>query len=157
MKKQIIALILFVLICLAVGALSSLSTASSVGGWYQLLTKPHFTPPDWVFGPVWTALYIIMGIAAFLVWRIKLAEQLRRQALGAFVVQLVLNALWAPIFFGLHSILGGLIVIAFLLIAILVTTILFFGLSRAAGYLMLPYLSWVSYATMINVYLMILN
>lgn len=146
--RDIVALLAAVLLCLGVGALGSAFTAASVAEWYPTLAKPWFTPPSWVFGPVWTALYVTMGVAAFLVWRRR--GEGRGAALVAFGVQLALNALWSPAFFGLRSVAAGMAVISLLLIAVAVTTLLFFRQSRAAGFLMLPYLAWTSFATLIN-------
>ena len=157
MKKitGIATALLFILICLGVGALGSAITADSVATWYPTLVKPSFNPPGWLFGPVWTVLYIMMGLAAFVVWR-KRGEG-RRAALWAFAVQLLLNALWSPAFFGLRSIALGLVVIVLLVIAIAVTTVLFFRQSRLAGFLMLPYLGWTAFATLLNVSFFVMN
>ena len=135
----------FVLLCLATGGLSGWLTADSVRTWYPTLIKPSWTPPSWVFGPVWTTLYILMGIAAFLAWNARTSR--RGAAMGAFAAQLVLNALWIVLFFGLHQIALAAIEIVLLWIAIVVTTSLFFRASKPAGVLMLPYLAWVTYAT----------
>jgi tryptophan-rich sensory protein len=150
MKRNILILILIIAVCLAVGLIGSLFTSGSLKAWYPMLTKPWFTPPDWLFGPVWTALYIMMGAAAFLIWRKGWNTQGVRVALIAFGIQLLLNALWSPAFFGLRSTLAGLIVIVLLLAAITLTTLLFFTISRPAGALMIPYLAWVSFATSLN-------
>ena len=153
--RNIAALILSVFVCLGVGALGSAFTASSVAGWYPTLAKPWFTPPSWIFGPVWTVLYVMMGVAAFLVWRRH--DVGRAVALGAFAVQLALNALWSPAFFGLRSVTAGMVVIALLLPAIAVTAALFFRRSKLAGLLMLPYLAWTSFAALLNAALLVMN
>ena len=117
--------------------------------WYPLLIKPWFTPPGWIFGPVWTILYIMMvGLRCFLVW--KSGAEGRKGALLFFGVQLFLNFLWTPAFFGLRSALAGMVVISLLLLAIAITNYLFFKKSKTAGILMLPYLAWVSFATILN-------
>jgi len=152
--RDIAVLILSVLVCLGVGAFGSAVTAASVAEWYPTLAKPWFTPPGWIFGPVWTALYVMMGVAVFLVWR---RGEGRAPALWAFAVQLALNALWSPAFFGMRSVAAGMIVIALLLPAIAVTTVLFFRRSKAAGVLMLPYLTWTSFATVLNAALLSMN
>jgi benzodiazapine receptor len=118
--------------------------------WYSTILKPSFTPPSWVFGPVWTILYILMGIAAFLVWQKGLGHRAVRIALIWFLVQLALNALWSPVFFGLHRIGLALLVIVLLWVAIAVTMHRFFRISRPAGWLLMPYLLWVSFAVSLN-------
>ena len=143
--------------CLAAGAIGSIFTRSAISTWYATLEKPPFTPPNWLFAPVWTLLYILMGIAAFLVWRKGLENRGVRIALIVFLIQLVLNALWSVVFFGLESPLYGLIVISVLWIAILVTIIKFFRISRVASVLMWPYLLWVTFAAVLNSSIWLLN
>lgn len=157
--KHVLVCVAFIAVCVGGGALSGLATADSVRTWYPTLNKPPFNPPGWVFGPVWTALYAMMGIAAFLVWRLlgRGRDGLVRAALLAFAIQLALNFAWSPVFFGARSILGGFIVILALLAAIAVTTLLFFRVNRVAGVLMLPYLAWVSFATVLNGAILSLN
>jgi tryptophan-rich sensory protein len=141
-----------------VGVAGSLfTTADTLNNWYAKLNKPAFNPPDWVFGPVWTTLYILMGIAAFLVWQKGLDNKLVRVALLCFVVQLALNALWTPLFFGLRSPLAGLIDIVLLLSAIDLTTILFLRISKPAAVLLAPYILWVLFATILNASIFLLN
>jgi tryptophan-rich sensory protein len=141
-----------------VGVVGSLfTTADSLNNWYAKLNKPVFNPPGWVFGPVWTTLYILMGIAAFLVWRKGLDNKLVRLALLCFVVQLALNALWTPLFFGLRSPLAGLIDIVLLLSAIDLTTILFLRISKPAAVLLVPYILWVLFAMILNASIFLLN
>lgn len=126
------------------------------GAWYEALSKPAWTPPDWVFPPVWTALYAGMAIAAWLVWR-RRGESDVRWALGAWGLQLALNAVWSPVFFGAHQIGAGLAVIVALWFAIAATIASFHRHSRAAAALLLPYLVWVSYAAALNFALLIRN
>ena len=146
-------------ICVAelAGIIGSLFTASSVSGWYMGLVKPALNPPSWVFGPVWTTLYALMGIAAFLVWRRGLARREVKIALGVFLGQLVLNTLWSILFFGLQRIDLALIDIVFLWLGILATIITFAKLSKPAAWLLVPYLLWVSFATYLNGALWMLN
>jgi len=125
--------------------------------WYATIQKPSLTPPSWVFGPVWTFLYILMGVAAFLVWRNGLDHRAVRVALGWFLVQLALNAAWSPVFFGLHRIGLALLVIVLLWAAIAMTMHQFFRVSTPAGWLLLPYLLWVSLATYLNASIWSLN
>lgn len=162
--KDWIALAGFVALSLSAGAVGSLFTASSVGGWYALLVRPAIAPPNWVFGPVWTTLYLLMGLAAFLVWRTHpMALQKggmltrRRIALGAFVVQLALNAGWSVVFFGLYDPGAALTEIAGLWLAILATMLAFATISRPAAWLLAPYLLWVSFAAYLNLAIWLLN
>jgi len=126
------------------------------GEWYTQLVKPGFTPPSWVFGPVWTFLYLCMGIAAWLVWR-QAGWYAARWALTLYVMQLVLNALWSVLFFGKHLIGAALVDIIVLLAAIVVTTIMFWRITPPAGWLMIPYVLWVGFASVLNYRFWILN
>ena len=155
---NIVKLVVSCAVPLLVGLMGSFfTTADSLGNWYTNLNKPAFNPPNWIFGPVWTTLYIMMGIAAFLVWRKGLDSKPVRIVLVCFIVQLFLNAIWTPLFFGLHSSLLGLIDIVLLLNAIIVTIFAFSKISRPAALLLVPYLAWVSFATVLNASLYILN
>jgi tryptophan-rich sensory protein len=129
----------------------------SVGTWYADLTKPSFNPPDWAFGVVWPILYIMMGVAAFLIWNMGIISRRIKVALGLFVFQLILNGLWTPIFFGLHMMGLALAEIILLWVAILFTIIAFWRISKAASYLMIPYILWVSFAIVLNASLLHLN
>lgn len=155
--KDIGKLLLCVATSLGAGAIGSIFTRQAIPTWYVTLEKPAFNPPNWVFAPVWTLLYILMGVAAFLVWRKGLDNRQVRIALIAFLVQLILNASWSVAFFGLESPSYGLFVIAVLGIAILLTVLAFFRISRAASVLMWPYLLWVAFATVLNVSIWMLN
>jgi benzodiazapine receptor len=155
--KQISKLVAAIVACLAAGAIGSIFTRTAIANWYTTLEKPPFTPPDWLFAPVWTLLYILMGVAAFLVWRMGSRDRQVRVALIVFLVQLVLNAFWSIAFFGLESPLYGLIVISILWVAILVTIVLFFRISKVSSILMWPYLLWVSFATVLNSSIWLLN
>lgn len=143
-------------VCLLAGFLGSLFTTPAIPTWYAALEKPFFTPPSWLFAPAWTALFILMGISLFLVWRKKGHPQYRA-ALVFFVVQLILNILWSAAFFGLRAPLLGLVEIVVLWIAILLTIIYFLKVSRPAGALLVPYLLWVSFASLLNYHLWIMN
>jgi len=128
-----------------------IGAGSRPDGWYESLTKPTWNPPSWVFGPVWTALYLSMGVASWLVWKRGQHPGPRTRApLAAYAVQLVLNALWSPLFFGLHRPDLALIDIALLWAAILATIILFWRVRPLAGAMLLPYLAWVTFATVLN-------
>lgn len=135
---------------LAVGALSGLATAASVTVWYPTLAKPPFNPPAWVFGPVWTALYLTMGVALYLVWRVGWSRPAVRTAVLLFGVQLVLNGLWSVLFFGLRSPALALAEILVLWAAIIATAWAFRRVVPAAGMLMVPYLAWVTFAAVLN-------
>jgi benzodiazapine receptor len=142
----------------SVGVIGSLVvTDRGFLSWYAAIEKPAFTPPSWVFGPVWTILYLLMGVAAFLVWRKGLGLRVVRIALAWFLVQLALNASWTPVFFGLHRIGWALLVIGLLWAAIVVTTYHFLRVFRPAGLLLVPYLLWVSFAAVLNASIWHLN
>ncbi|UPV99001.1 tryptophan-rich sensory protein [Halorussus gelatinilyticus] len=145
-----------VVVCELAGIVPSILTADEVATWYPTLAKPAFTPPSWLFGPVWTTLYLLMGVALYLVWRSD-DGRLRNVALAVFVVQLVLNAAWTMVFFGAQAILGGLVVILVLLAAILATMAAFARIDRRATALLVPYLLWVGFATALNYELWRLN
>ena len=139
------------------GVIGSLFTARTVSSWYLILRKPDWTPPSGVFAPVWITLYLLMGVAAFLVWRRGLGHEGVRTALALFVLQLVLNALWSAAFFGARSPLAGLLVIVVLWVAILATMISFLRVSAGAGLLLVPYILWVSFAAALNWSIFTLN
>jgi tryptophan-rich sensory protein len=145
-----------IVVCEGVGLLAAAATQSSVTTWYPTLAKPVFTPPDWLFAPVWTLLYAMMGVAAALVWRAE-GRAARREALLWFGLQLLLNGGWSFAFFGARSPTAGLAVIVALWGALAVTTRRFFALRRAAGWLLVPYLLWVSYALALNLGIWLLN
>ncbi len=152
-----IKLILSVAVPLAVGGLSGFATARGVDTWYPTLAKPSFNPPAWVFGPTWTLLYVLMGVALFLVWRQGLDTQGVKLALTVFAVQLVLNALWSIIFFGMQSPAWAFVEIILLWLAIVATLWAFWRVMPAAGWLLVPYLAWVSFAAVLNGSIWILN
>lgn len=143
-------LVIAVAVPVAVGGLAGWATSSGVATWYPTLTKPSFNPPSWVFGPVWTILYVMMGVAAFLVWRRGLGAEGVRLALGVFLLQLLLNGLWSLLFFGLRSPGLAFLDILGLWLAIGATVWLFWRVVPAAGLLLLPYWAWVSFATVLN-------
>ena len=143
--------------CYGAGAIGSAFTAPKIPTWYATLAKPSFTPPDAVFMPVWLTLYALMGIAVFLIWRKGLQTGRVKPAFILFWVQLVLNALWSVVFFGYESPAGGFAIILALGIILLITTIKFFKISKTAGGLLVPYLSWIVIAASLNGGIMILN
>ena len=150
-------LILSIVICQCAGILGSLFTAPAIPEWYAFLNKPSFNPPNWIFAPVWTILYTLMGVAAFLVWRKGLSAPGVKEGLGVFLFQLTLNSLWSIVFFGNRSIIGGFVVIVVLWAAILWATIRFFRISKWAAALMMPYFCWVSFAVILNAAIVFLN
>jgi translocator protein len=149
MNKWLVLVGLLVL-CLAVGGGAGFLTAQSVVTWFPTLVKPSFNPPAWLFAPVWTTLYVMMAVAAWLVW-------LRKGSLVLFYVQLALNFAWSLLFFGLHSPALALVDIVALWIAILLTLLAFWKIDRRAGWLLVPYLAWVSFAGVLNASIWWLN
>ena len=149
---------IFVATCLGIGYISGIATQSGVNTWFITVQKPSFNPPNWVFAPVWSFLYILMGIAAGLVWsRIDYDSEAVRKALLFFAVQLALNALWSVLFFGLHNPLLAMVEIILLWLIIYETYIKFAKIDKIAGYLFIPYLLWVSFATVLNASIWWLN
>lgn len=146
----------FLLLCFSVAAIGGAVTATSVNDWYKMLEKPWFTPPDWVFAPVWAVLYALMAIAGWRVWRRTEAGE-GRGALHAFALQLGLNLAWSVLFFGMNLIGAALVEIIMLLGAIILTTALFSKRDRCAGALLVPYALWVGYALMLNASIWTLN
>jgi benzodiazapine receptor len=155
--RDIVRLVVSIVVCQLAGGLGAIFTTPAIPTWYASLNKPSFNPPNTVFFPVWTTLYTLMGIAAFLVWRKGLGERRVRVALGVFVIQLVLNTAWSIIFFGLYSLFGAVIAIVFLWIAILINIVTFWRISRVAGALLIPYILWVSFAGILNISVWMLN
>jgi benzodiazapine receptor len=154
---DIIKLIVSIAACEGAGGIGAIFTTPAIATWYASLKKPTFTPPNSVFGPVWITLYLLMGIAVFLVWHEGLGQEGVTTAFIVFWIQLVLNILWSVIFFGLKSIIGGMITILLLWSVILVNIVVFFGVSPIAGGLLIPYLVWVTIAANLNVRVWILN
>jgi benzodiazapine receptor len=150
-------LICSVTVCLLTGFLGSFATRSSFTSWYAHLSRPSFTPPDWTFGVVWPILYVMMGISAFLIWNMGINRRQVKVALGVFALQLILNGLWTPIFFGLHLIGVALVEIVMMWVAILLTIFTFWKVSKPAALLLLPYILWVSFAVVLNASLFLLN
>jgi len=155
--KPALKITIAVIVCLAIGGLSGVATTDAITGWYATITKPSFNPPNWIFGPVWTALYIMMGVAAGLVWKAGWDKKDVRTALVIFGIQLLLNGLWSIIFFAWESPRWALVEILVLLVFILFTMVSFRRISIVAAYLLLPYLLWVSFATLLNASIWWLN
>lgn len=155
--KKAVGIVVAIAICELAGIIGSLFTMPAVPGWYAGLVKPSFNPPSWVFAPVWTTLYAMMGLAAWLVYAKGWKRPEVRKALAVFGLQLVLNTLWSIVFFGAHRIFAAVAVILLLWAAILWTILLFRRISRPAAYLLVPYLLWVSFATVLTVSIYVLN
>jgi benzodiazapine receptor len=154
---KILKIVLLVAVCVTLGYLSGMITRDSINTWYPTLTKPVFNPPNWIFAPVWTLLYIIMGIAAGLVWTSNSDDKAIRKALGFFAIQFGLNVLWSYLFFGLHNPLLALAEIILLWLMIWETYSQFKKIDKLASYLLIPYLAWVSFATILNASIWWLN
>ena len=146
-----------ILICEGVGLISTPFTIAAIPTWYVTLQKPFFSPPNWVFAPVWTFLYFLMGISVYLIWEQGLKKKKVKEALKFFLLQLVLNFMWSLFFFGLHAPFLAFIEIVILWLAIFVTIKKFYPLSRPAAYLLVPYLLWVSFAGYLNYTIWLLN
>ncbi len=148
---------------LIASVIGSIFTSESVSTWYQTIEKPSFSPPNWLFGPVWTTLYVMMGISLFLIWRatsttfLKDRQNRKIAAFIAFGSQLILNVLWSFIFFGLRSPQLAFAEIVILLISIVVTIVIFYKISRLAAVLMMPYAAWVTFASFLNLQIWLLN
>ncbi len=155
--KNLLRLVISILTCQAAGYIGSLFTSPSIPTWYASLNKPSLAPPNWVFFPVWTALFLMMGISLYLLWTQALKDRKAKIALIFFAVQLGLNILWSILFFGLKSPLSALIEILILWLAILLTIIKSLKVSKAAAILLLPYILWVSFAAVLNFFLWKLN
>jgi len=157
LKINWLKLISAIVICQGAGLIGSIFTSQSVSTWYLTLQKPSFNPPGWVFGPVWTLLFLLMGIALYLVWNAKTTGKTKNMAYLFFGIQYVLNIAWSYFFFYLQNPLAGFIEILILWLFILLTIIYFYKISKPAAYLLIPYLLWVSFAAFLNYNLMILN
>lgn len=149
-NKNFLKLLAAILTVAAAATLGSLLTASSIPTWYATLPKPSFNPPAWIFAPVWTALFFLMAISAWLVWKKGLKKRNVRIALFVFLGQLVLNVLWSALFFGLHSPAAAFLEISILWMAIIMTIALFARISKTAAWLLAPYLLWVTFAAVLN-------
>ncbi len=156
MRRDAAGLGAFLALCLGVGALGGFATAQSVGTWYQGLAKPPFNPPDWVFAPVWTTLYVLIAVAGWRVWRARgLAGA--RVAMAVYAAQLALNLAWSWLFFGGRMIGAAMAEIVALLAAIVTNALLFWRIDRVAGWLLAPYAAWVAFACLLNFALWRLN
>lgn len=145
-----VKLVISVAIPLLAGVTSGFFTASGVGTWYQTIQKPSWNPPGWIFGPVWTTLYILMGIALYLVWKSDAATAVKKTAILLFAIQLLLNFFWSFIFFNQHQVGWALVEIMVMWVFILLTIFAFASVNKTAAWLLVPYISWVSFAFLLN-------
>lgn len=156
--NKITRIAIAIIVCLTVGYSSSTVTKTGVETWYPTIIKPVFNPPNWVFMPVWTLLFVLMGIAAGLVWdKIKEQNAEVKKALGFFLIQLALNAIWSYLFFGLKNPMLALIEIALLWLMIYETYLKFIKINKTAGYLLIPYMAWAGFAAILNASIWWLN
>lgn len=153
---KIIGYIVSILIAQGAGLIGSIFTANTVSTWYTTLNKPFINPPSWLFGPVWITLYALMGTSAYLIWQVKETPG-AKMALIFYGIQLILNAVWSILFFGIKNPQVAFFEIIFLLISIIITTILFWKINPVAGALMVPYILWVSFASYLNYQIWTLN
>ena len=161
MSKNIFKFVISIIICESVGIIGSFFTFSSVSNWFPTLVKPWFSPPSWLFGPVWTILYFLMGLSLYIVWNYKTEtiskQKYKKQFFILFGIQLILNALWSFLFFGLKSPISGLIDILFLDMAVITTIIYANRVSKYAAVLLAPYMAWIIFATLLNFEIALLN
>ncbi|MGY4536671.1 benzodiazapine receptor [Mucilaginibacter sp. UYNi724] len=151
------ALIISLLITLSIGVVAAAFTRPEIAGWYTTLKKPDFTPPNWLFPVAWTLLYILIGIAAYLVWQLRDGSRTYKTAAIIYIFQLALNFSWSIVFFGMHETLGGLVVIIALLVTIILNISWFGRFSIAAAWLLVPYLLWIGYAMLLNLTICVIN
>jgi benzodiazapine receptor len=154
---DVLKLIASILLCQLAGLIGSIFTIPAIPTWYESLKKPIFNPPNWIFGPVWVSLYLLMGVSLFVILQRRGSHPQAKKGLFFFFAQLILNAFWSVAFFGLQSPLLGLINIILLWTAIFFTIQYFFKISRIAALLLLPYILWVSFAALLNMSLWVLN
>ena len=154
--RNILKIIGLISVCFLPGVIGGFFTANNLYPWFNSLAKPSFSPPSWVFSPVWTVLYTLMGISLFLILK---ADNSKNKTLGIvfFTIQLVLNGLWSIVFFGLHQILLAFGVIIALLIFIILSIFEFYKVSKTSAYILIPYIIWVSFASVLNFSLYLLN
>jgi translocator protein len=155
-KLNLLKLIISLLLPLGIGAIAGIFTMKAIPTWYETLNKPSFNPPNWVFGPVWTTLYFLMGISLFLIWKLEAGKE-RNRAIGAFLIQLFLNFCWSFLFFYFHQLGLALVEVILLWISILIMILFFYRLRPVAAYLNIPYILWVTFASVLNAAYYFLN
>ena len=151
-----IKLIISIVLCVSLGSVGGLVTVNEIPPWYATLNKPSFNPPNWLFGPVWTTLYVLMGISVYLIWKQPVSTE-RNKALQLFILQFILNFCWSFIFFGLHATGWALMEMIALWILILLSILHFAKHSKTAAWLLVPYIAWVSFALLLNAAIWRLN
>ncbi len=154
---KILKLVFSIGVCFLVAGIGSAITLPSISTWYATLNKPFFSPPNFLFGPVWTILYFLMGVSLFIIWDKNLKNKNKDKTIKTFILQLILNLLWSLVFFGLHQPLLAFIAIIVLWIAIFITIKYFYKISQLAAYLLIPYIVWVSFASILNLAIVLLN
>lgn len=148
--NSILKLFISIVVCLSIGGISGFFTSSEIPIWYSTLNKPVFNPPNWIFGPVWTSLYILMGIAFWLIWKSNANIILKKRAMIFFAIQLFLNFWWSILFFGYHQLGFAFVEIILMWAFILLSIVSFYPISKIASYLLIPYICWVSFAAVLN-------
>ncbi|MCL4354729.1 tryptophan-rich sensory protein [Patescibacteria group bacterium] len=156
-SKNILRLIISIAICQSACLIGALFTVSSIENWFNLLNQPSFRPPNWLFGPVWTTLYTLIGISLYWIWTAGTEKKEVKDALKLFAIHLALNASWSIVFFGMHNIFLSLVNIIALWILIVMVMFKFYKINRKASLILLPYLAWVSFATILNYNIFLLN
>lgn len=154
---NILKLALSIGVCFLVAFIGSVFTLSSISTWYAVLNKPFFSPPNWIFGPVWTILYFMMGVSLHIVWSKNLKGKKKDEAIKIFIFQLIINLLWSLVFFGFHQPLLAFITIIVLWFSIFKTIKSFYEISKVSAYLLIPYILWVSFASILNLAIVALN
>ena len=155
-KSQFLKLIVALVVPLSIGAFAGMFTTEAIPGWYASLNRPSFNPPNWIFGPVWTTLYLLMGVSLFIIWKQEKSKE-RNLAIVTFFVQLVFNFAWSFIFFYFNYIGLALIEISLLWLSIVIMLVQFYKIKPLAAYLNIPYLMWVSFASALNLSYFLLN
>jgi len=155
-KFSLLEIFLSILLAQATGLLGSIFTITGLESWYGGLTKPAWNPPNWLFAPVWTLLFTLMGVASYIIWRYYPKKEAKK-ALVLYLIHLPVNIFWSVLFFGLQSPLLALIEIVIMWVLILLIIIKFYKVKKIAGYLLIPYLAWVSFATLLNFTIVIIN
>jgi len=154
---NIFKFIVSITLCFVVAFLGSAFTLPSITTWYAQLNKPFFSPPNWIFGPVWTVLYFLMGVSLYIIWNKNLKNKKKEDAIKIFIFQLTLNLLWSLVFFGLHQPLLAFIAIIILWISIFMMIKYFYKISKTSAYLLVPYIIWVTFASILNLAVAVLN
>lgn len=155
--KNFLKLTLSILVCFLAGGIGTIFTSSAIPTWFSTLDKPFFNPPNYLFAPVWTILYILMGISVYLIWNKGFKTKKVRDAVYIFGIQLILNTIWSPVFFGAHNLFLAFVIIVVLWIYIVKTIKAFAKIDKFSAYLLYPYLIWVTFASILNFSIWFLN